>query len=230
MARRLLAIVVALALPASAQETELPAGLDGLMPTTVLRDGRPACLAGPAGGALVLRADADADAPSRGELQLHPWPETPEPCGTVDARVADEGGGQPVPTRESDYEQSALLVLEQRAGWRRIALAGTASAWLQTDAPVLPYPQLLIGRLAYATTPEVAPCAEPLAGCAADASAPGSDLEVLSVREVDGQAWLEVQVLTPRCHEGGGQRLARGWLPAQRPDGRPAAWFHSRGC
>ncbi len=232
MRPRPLALLLALALPAAAgaQDEDLPPGLAGLLPTTVHDGVRSACLGDEDEDLLPLHQAPDPAAATAGGLRLRPWPDADAPCGVVDVVHVRAQETRPVPTRESDYEQPALLVLEVRGGWRRIALHDGASAWLRSDAPVLDYPQLLAGRMAHAIDPEIGPCAAPGAGCPPVARVPGTDLEVLSVRVVDGEAWLHVQALTPRCGAGDAEVLAQGWIRARRADGRPAAWFHSRGC
>ena len=54
-----------------------------------------------------------------------------------------------VPTEESDYEVQALVVYERSGEWFRVALP-RGSGWVRgTAQDFLPYPDLLVRRLAY---------------------------------------------------------------------------------
>jgi hypothetical protein len=59
-----------------------------------------------------------------------------------------------------------------------------------------------------------------------------TDVNVVQVVEVDGVTWLQVELLAPdRCQAAAEPAVvATGWVLALADDGRPNAWFHSRGC
>jgi hypothetical protein len=59
-----------------------------------------------------------------------------------------------------------------------------------------------------------------------------TEVDVVQVIEVDGVTWLQVELLAPgRCQAAAAPAVvATGWVPALADDGRPNAWFHSRGC
>ncbi|MFY2762467.1 hypothetical protein [Arenimonas sp. MALMAid1274] len=138
------------------------------------------------------------------------------------------------PAPESSYETAAVVVLEDRGHWYRIAVPG-GSAWLLAppgDFRHDPYPALLVERLAYATDafdrqlcgrPEVQSCRE----IQIDPEAP---LRVLDIRATSDTAWLQVEFTHAPCDGSADAVLHRGWIRAHGRQGRPAAWFHSRGC
>jgi hypothetical protein len=140
--------------------------------------------------------------------------------------------GRELPSLESSYEEPALLVLEQRGDWLRIDI-GDGSGWLQRP-PTLrfdAYPKLLAERLAYATpawSGEI--CPAPGRECRKIEPAQEQSLRVLGVKKLDGQDWIEVELTSDPCRDVEERVLARGWIRAHAADGRPAAWFHSRGC
>jgi hypothetical protein len=54
---------------------------------------------------------------------------------------------------------------------------------------------------------------------------------VLEQRGADGTLWLRVEVLDASPCEGGTPKaIGSGWIRAWGAGGRPAAWFHARGC
>jgi hypothetical protein len=59
-----------------------------------------------------------------------------------------------------------------------------------------------------------------------------TEVDVVQVIEIDGVTWLQVDLRAPgRCPAAAAPAVvATGWVPALADDGRPNAWFHSRGC
>jgi hypothetical protein len=147
-----------------------------------------------------------------------------------------------LPTEESDYEVAAAIVHERRGRWFRIAVP-QGSAWIErTNASdFLPYPQILTKRLSYLRSDwdgqlrQGAGVRFPLRPLPAEwkAQVPRQiGIEVLGVTRVGTDDWIRVRFETERCGDDTVSTLKplEGWLPAQRSDGSPSAWFHSRGC
>jgi hypothetical protein len=151
--------------------------------------------------------------------------------------------GQPderLPTEESGYEIPAAIVYERAGSWYRIALQ-RGSAWMvhPHGADFLSYPDLLHDQLAYikagwdrrlwsspgSGTPTLIPV---------QSQDPEDEIaiDVIAIRRVRQQSWIQVR-LTSHCDGGTPDDQGKpitGWIPAHRADGRPSAWFYSRGC
>ena len=142
-------------------------------------------------------------------------------------------------SEESDYEVRSLIVYEHSGDWFRIALR-RGSKWVRHDPRTfLAYPDLLLERLAYVRKGWNGTLwQEP--GSGAGEPVPFEwrkhlrddvNADVLAVRLVGKDAWIQVRLVTESCGETvPGVDPVTGWIPAYSPSGRPAAWFYSRGC
>lgn len=211
-----------------------PAGLQGLLTPAQEPDGPPDCVRASTRQRLPVFARAASDATQLGWLVFRPWSDDAHECLAVAPVLEIPGKDEPapVPTLESGYETPALLVLERRGEWQRIRLQ-EGSGWLLPLAGhrFEAYPALLQEKLAYATpawSGEL--CRTPGQDCRRDPPTPEQPLKVLASAEHGGDTWLEVELTTDGCRDGEARVLRRGWLRARAGDGRPAAWFHSRGC
>jgi hypothetical protein len=211
-----------------------PAGLQGLLTPAQEADGPPGCVRASTRLRLPVFAQATLHASPLGWLVFQPWAADSADCLAV-APVLETAGSDepaPVPTLESGYETPALLVLERRGDWHRIQLPH-GSGWLQAPAGhrFESYPALLAEKLAYATPAWAGElCRAPGENCSSDAPPPGQPLKVLGSKDHAGETWLEVELTTDGCRDGEARTQDRGWLRARAGDGRPVAWFHSRGC
>jgi hypothetical protein len=142
-------------------------------------------------------------------------------------------------SEESDYEVQSLVVYEHSGDWFRIALR-RGSKWVRHDPRAfLAYPDLLLNRLAYVRKGWNGTL-WPEPGSGAGDAVPFEwrkhlrddvNAEVLGVRLVGKNPWIQVRLVTESCGETvPGVDPVTGWIPAYSPSGRPAAWFYSRGC
>ena len=143
-----------------------------------------------------------------------------------------------VPTEESDYEVQALVVYERSGEWFRVALP-RGSGWVRgTAQDFLPYPDLLVRRLAYIRKHWDGQLWSEPGGVARAVPAEwrahlGDDkkAEVLAVRHPGHDSRIQVRLLTESCGEAvSGVQPLTAWIPAYASSGRPAAWFYARGC
>jgi len=147
-----------------------------------------------------------------------------------------------MPTQESGYEIAAAVVHERRDHWFRIALP-RGSAWVERakDEDFLPYPEILARRLSYLMndwdgqlrrSPSAKAPALPLPAEWKERIPSQIGIQVLRVRRSDNEDWMRVRIVTGRCGDDSTKTVKpiEGWVPVHRPDGKPTAWFHSRGC
>jgi hypothetical protein len=155
------------------------------------------------------------------------------------------GAVESVPMEESDYEVSSAIVYQQSGPWFRIALTG-GSAWIRRDdsKDFLRYPEMLQERLTHlaagwdgrlwrtpgassarAVSPEVKSLLKAMTDANSDV-----DVDVLAVRRIRGEAWIQVRVLNAHCGDGDHVTIDTGWVPAYRATREPSVWFYSRGC
>jgi hypothetical protein len=147
-----------------------------------------------------------------------------------------------LPSEESGYEIPAIVVYERRGRWFRIAIPNR-SAWIAHSeaADFLPYPQLLTENLSYLMgdwdgqlrpAPSVTAAIQPLPAEWKGRIGGQIGIDVLAVTRVGNDDWIHVRFATGRCGDDTVSKLkpVQGWLPAHRSDGRPVAWFYSRGC
>jgi hypothetical protein len=178
-----------------------------------------------------------ATPPARVEpIPLHAEPGSVEPFRVVDAP-------EEIEWREHDYEAPAAMAYGARDGWVLVAARDgevRRFGWVPPPhtGPLHSLEALLVDGLAYLTTAWNGELGE---APAEGASAPGfaastvddpRDVNVLEAIEREGVIWLRVALLEPgRCHGAGPVPVeATGWVPALAGDGRPNAWFYSRGC
>jgi hypothetical protein len=185
-----------------------------------------------------------ASAPPVGTLRYRVSGRTPGGASCDSAAFVMEragGGEEAVPSDESDYEVSSLVVLGRRAPWFQVALR-RGRAWLRHDAEsdFLSYPELLTDRLAYLRAGwdgRLWASPEAKAPQLADAvwRKLASDevvIELLGVRRVGDTAWMHIRTLSANACDPDfpGAPSITGWLPAYKPSGETTAWFYSRGC
>jgi hypothetical protein len=153
-----------------------------------------------------------------------------------------DGATEPLPTDESDYEIRAAVVYERQGDWFRIALQ-RRSAWVKrpdSQAAFHQYPDLLKDRLAYImagwdgklwSEPGGAGRPVPLAPAWRRHLADEVPIDVVAVRRVGNQVWIQVRLETERCGESlADVKPVTGWIPGSHTQSVPAAWFFSRGC
>jgi|EndMetStandDraft_3_1072993.scaffolds.fasta_scaffold159933_2 hypothetical protein len=157
-----------------------------------------------------------------------------------------------MPVEESGYEIKAVIAYERVGQWFRIALP-RGSAWMMSSKQehFHPYPTLLKDSLAFMTagwdgrlwrTPDTSSTsAVPskvkalltriAAGEKQGVQMGNVDVDVLAIRRVAGEIWIQVRVTEGHCGDDEKPAtLGTGWLPAHRPDSKPSVWFSSRGC
>lgn len=162
-------------------------------------------------------------------------------CAGLEIGVHLEASGgiaTPLPIREYGYEEPGAIVLAKKGDRFKIKLEGGA-AWVapRADARFHPVETLVADRLSYLT--------EAWSGTVCDAPGqpgtcrrvdPGAEREpgvtVLGHRRIDGALWFRVEV--PARETCGGAEPSvppiRGWISGHDSEGKPAIWFHSRGC
>jgi hypothetical protein len=143
-------------------------------------------------------------------------------------------------TREIDYEQPAITIYGESQGFYLVAPVSGGRAWVRASelGAIHRVEQLVQNRLNYLTgawdghvraTPDRAASAIPVAIERTErAEYPAN---VLNAHAGSDGIWLRVQILDASPCDGGEPRvIASGWIPMWGADGRPAAWFYSRGC
>lgn len=186
--------------------------------------------------------DSPAAQTSRGALRAYVRGRSDDGASCEDlVIVLRAAGGRRVEalTEESDYEVRSLVVYEHSGDWFRIALR-PGSAWVQHDPrDFLQYPDLLLRRLAYVRKgwngtlwPEPGRGAgDPVPTEWRQHLRDDVNVEVLAVRGVGKDAWIQVRLVTESCGETvPGVEPVTGWIPAFTTAGHPAVWFYSRGC
>ncbi len=144
-----------------------------------------------------------------------------------------------ITTKEFAYEQPGAVVVAKHPGYYRIQLDNDFGWISSEDAGTwFPYPQLPVRRLAYLTD-QWSGLVWPEAGAGIPvrkALASGDQryeysLNVVEVSEIGGMPWFRVEVLeTDPCLGGESKPGLTGWVPAYGRQGKPNAWFYSRGC
>lgn len=188
--------------------------------------------------------------PPIGALAYEVSGRTPGGVACNDVRIvlrrAPGGVAEDVPVEESDYEVQAAIVYQQSGPWYRIALK-RGSAWIRRDDAknFLRYPELLLqdrlphmaagwdGRLwrtpgAPSARP-VSPAMTSLLKASADTNS-DVDVDVLAIRRIRGEAWIQVRVVDGHCGDEDPVTVETGWVPAYRATGERSVWFYSRGC
>lgn len=200
--------------------------------------------------ALITLYDTPSAArPSSGQLELgiasEEFPGAPCVVDRVAWRRTGARSAEQALTEESGYEIPALIAYERAGPWFRIALP-RGSAWIRNKPRnIQSYPQLLTDdRLTHMasgwdgtlwSTPG-APSARPVSSTmkrviqeAKDAPRE-VDVDVLAIRHVAGEPWIQVRVVDGHCEGADPVKIESGWVPAHRPTREPSVWFYSRGC
>ena len=139
-----------------------------------------------------------------------------------------------LPTEEYDYEAPGAVVLEARGEWFKVRLSG-GTAWLRASrtSAFFPLPRLLASHPAHLTDAfDGRLAASPGGALSTRSDSLARHVNVSGFREVAGRLWIEVEVMSWSLCESVEKPtiLARGWLPAHAPSGKPSVWFSSRGC
>jgi hypothetical protein len=161
-------------------------------------------------------------------------------CEGLQVSVHEGQQRRELPTLEYDYEMPAAIVLEQRSGWFRIRL-DKGSAWLQASpldrfmsldqlfeefVGVTSIRESISTRLVVAPGRPVEPSSPQVTG--------GQSARVISIRNVFGQAWVEVEITSHSLCEAGlkgpPEIVGQGWMLLHDAKGEPTLWYSSRGC
>lgn len=143
-----------------------------------------------------------------------------------------------VETREVGYEQPAAVVYSRNDGWYRLRLSGGRFGWLSADeaGTYFPYESLPVNRLAYLND-NWSGFVWPSAGAGlplrhrVTAEKNEYAVEVLESQRIGGMPWFRVNVLkSDPCSSPEPERAMSGWVPGYGSNGKPTAWFYSRGC
>lgn len=143
-------------------------------------------------------------------------------------------------TREHAYEEESVTVYGQQGTWYLVGLREGGRAWMDLGAAgrYFPLEELVMNRLNWLTdawdtrlreAPDLkAPAVEAPVPREAGREVPA---KVLEARRDGDMLWFKVEVLEQSPCEGGTPPVvASGWIPAWDQDGKPTAWFYSRGC
>jgi hypothetical protein len=162
-------------------------------------------------------------------------------CEGLRVSVHRGSAQEELPTLEYDYEMPAAIVLEQRNGWFRVRLS-QGSAWIKASLAdrFMPLHELFeefIGVTAIdkAFTGRLLSAPGVLAtGAGASRVSPLQPVQVLEIRDSEGQTFVKVDVMSHSlCAAGANgppEIVATGWLPLHGPTGEPTIWYSSRGC
>lgn len=167
-------------------------------------------------------------------VPLHVEPGADRAFRLIDARELLEWA-------EHDYEAPAAKAYGMRDDWVLVAITdGSGYGWVPPGhtGRLHRLEALLTDGLAYLTTDwngelrEVPATDAPSVRFARSTPDADRSANVLEAVEHDGVLWLRVELLGPgRCETVGPIPVdATGWIPALAGDGRPNAWFYSRGC
>lgn len=169
-----------------------------------------------------------------GNLDLYP---APDESATPLARIEDYAA---LENREYSYEQAGAIVYAKLPGWYKLRLADGRFAWapVANTGTFFAYPELAINRLNYLTgnwSGFVWP--EPGAGLPTRDLRVGNEgraeypVEVHEMALIGGMPFLRITVLQGEiCSGTEARKGTSGWIPAFGRNGKPTAWFWSRGC
>lgn len=142
-------------------------------------------------------------------------------------------------TEEIGYEEPAIAVFRVAHPWFLVATRDSVLGWarLPEGATVVPLVELLPDRLTYLTASwDGMVRASPAAGSPTAVTGIVRDhgeasAEVHEARQVGDALWLRVSVHRESPCEAAGEVdvVAGGWVPAWT-NGKPTAWYYSRGC
>lgn len=160
-------------------------------------------------------------------------------CDGLKVSVHRGGVRSELPTREFSNEAPAAVVLAVKDGWFKIRLT-SGVAWLRGSRRdrFMSMADLFSEYTSLTTLTEAhsgalldAPGGKPAEiKPAPPASTP---VRVLGRRELGGQEWLQVAVMSHSvcdAERGPPEVVTIGWLRAHAPSGEPTVWFFSRGC
>ena len=160
-------------------------------------------------------------------------------CGGLEVAVAGFGESfEKLPRQEYDYGQPGVIVTAREGGWFEIRLAHRR-AWLQGNPELfLPVTELLTDALTFMRLHEglalyEAPATGEPVWVPDGALVVGTlPVEVLDIRDREGQLWVQVSIISENICGLDPLPLDShtGWLPFHDPEGEPAVWFYSRGC
>lgn len=146
-----------------------------------------------------------------------------------------------LPTLEYGYERPGAIVLEQRAGWYRIALTSGSGWVVADDAGAFHSVATLLaeslthltvgwdGRLHAAPAPSAqSRWLEPVWRRHMGGEIP---VNVVETRTVADMLWLRIEITWPSpCSGDEPSVLATGWAPVRGAGDSMNVWFSSRGC
>jgi len=192
--------------------------------------------------ALALYEAADSDR-TIGEVRVDRSWSFPANGGCVGRAVGVHMSGagaavQKLPTGEYGYEEPGAIVLARDGNRYRIELQEGA-AWVEpmAGARFHSFQELVSGDAAYLTASWTGfACARPGDSGSCRKAAVAADsrpaVKVLGYREVRGRLWFELEFpVRDACGEPPpAVPPIRSWVPAYGETGKPAVWFHSRGC
>jgi hypothetical protein len=143
-------------------------------------------------------------------------------------------------TREHGYEEVSVTVYRRQDEWYLVGLSDGGRAWVSERriGAYYPFSELIVNRLNYLTKGW-----DSLVRSAPSLEAPATPVpfvnreddevpaNVVETSQAGGTLWLRVEVWDRSPCEGEDPRvIATGWIPAWAPNGKPTAWFYSRGC
>lgn len=145
-----------------------------------------------------------------------------------------------IESREFAYEQPGAVVYARVPGWFRVKTTDKTFGWVSDEeaGTWFPYSELPVQRLSYLTdewsglTWPGAGAGIPIRKVLATGDGPHEyPVEVLESIEIGGMPWFRVEVLaTEPCSGDAPKPGYVGWVPAYGRNGKPNAWFYSRGC
>jgi hypothetical protein len=154
----------------------------------------------------------------------------------VGVHLTNPLGDSELPTEEYDYEVPAAVVVEGREGWFRVRLSD-GTAWLRASErnQFFSLERLLTDGLTHLTDAFDGRLSSSPGGALSihsDSVLAGRNVNVGGFREIAGRLWIQVEVMSWSLCESVEKPtiVARGWLPAHAPSGKPSVWFSSRGC
>ena len=227
-----LAVLVSLAIPASAFAQERVLGLLSLPEVFGPRVCAPfepsqvALHAAPNDGAAIAFIRVDKN-----------WSFAPHGgCEGLEVSVHQGSQHHDLPTREYDYEMPGAIVVEHRDGWFKVKLH-ERSAWLKASpvdrfTPIADLYEEFVGVTAInrSFTGRLSSTPSTTTGPIMPRVVPSQPVRVLEIR---GE-WVRVEVLSnsvcTAANNGPPEVVATGWLPLHDRDGEPTVWFSSRGC
>jgi len=171
--------------------------------------------------------------------QIQPVPLHSHPTGTSPV-VAMISNPDAVETKEFDYEARAAVVYEMVDDWVLVRMMVDSSSnilgWIHPNSrgPYHPVEDLFKSGLCYLTTDWdgflYADVGNSKVVSKTTRNEQTSDINILEIRKLRDQLWVEVELLGPGRYEGiKPEIVAKGWVPVHKRDGKLNVWFFSRG-